>query len=130
MSVILFLCLAASFARAEVKQSTVVRVHAQTTISCPASAIMRDISDGGRLGRWVSVWNQPRNRGVHVTSVGSALDFVDEWNNRGRSVVTFSGSLSRNQSEIRFANEPTHGQYMCRTKVTLTSTAKGTLVEL
>src|SRR5205085_3251934 len=80
---ILFLGLAPPFARAEVKQTTMVRVHAQTMISCPASAIRREISDGSHLGRWMSEWNQPRNRGVHVTSVGTVLDFVDQWNNRG-----------------------------------------------
>jgi hypothetical protein len=63
--------------------------------------------------------------------MGAVLDFVDEWNNRGRSVVTFSGSSEvRGSSEIRFANEPTHGDYMCRTKIILTTIPQGTMVDL
>lgn len=64
-------------------------------------------------------------------TIGSVLDFVDEWNNRGRSVVTFAG-LSENphSHEIRFTNEPTRGDYMCRTRITLTEDRHGTTVQL
>jgi hypothetical protein len=127
----LVVCLAAPAARAEMKPIMLVRVQAQTRISCPAPAIWRDITDGRKLARWMPDWNQPSNRRVQVLTMGSALDFVDEWNNRGRSVVTFLGSSeSRDTREIRFANEPAHGDYLCRLKISTTRIQQGTMVQL
>jgi hypothetical protein len=127
----LLVFLAAPAARAAMKPIMLVRVQAQTRISCPAPAIWRDITDGRRLARWVSVWNQPGNRRVSSLTVGSMLDFVDEWSNRGRSVVTFLGSgESRDTREIRFANEPARGDYLCRMKISTTPAQQGTMVQL
>jgi len=127
----LVMCLAAPAARADVKQVNLVRVQAQTRISCPAPAIWRDITDVRKLVRWMPEWNQPSNRRAPFLTMGSALDFVDEWNNRGRSVVTFVGSSeNRDTREIRFANEPTHGDYLCRMRISTTPAPQGTLVQL
>jgi uncharacterized protein YndB with AHSA1/START domain len=128
---ILLVCLATPAARAEVKQIMLARLQAQTRISAPAPAVWREITDGRKLARWMPEWNQPSNKRVQVITMGTVLDFVDEWNNRGRSVVTFVGSSeSRDSHEIRFANEPTHGQFMCRTRITTTRIPQGTLVVL
>lgn len=73
---------------------------------------------------WCPVWKSPANATIHLTKVGDALDFTDQWGNGGRSIVTY---LARNK-ELRVAHEPNDGSYMCQAKITLTASGAGTAV--
>lgn len=119
-------CLAsAGPVRAEIHQVTTVRIHAQVRIDAAPAAIWRYATMGSRFGSWIPEWKQPRNARINLVRVGDWLDSVDEWNNKGRSVVTY---ISRDR-ELRLANDPLDGSFMCQTKLLLNPDGGGTAVQ-
>lgn len=123
----LVLCLALpSPGRAELKQIVTARLHSQIHIDASAPAIWNYATRGRNFDEWMPMWNQPRNARINLVAVGNWLRFVDDWNNKGRSVVTY---LSRNK-EVRLANDPEDGSFMCQVKLTLDLDGVGTIVHL
>ena len=120
-------CLAlAGASRAEMKQITTVRLHSQIHVDAAAQAIWLFATRGSNFEEWMPMWNRPRDARINLVKVGDWLQFVDEWNNKGRSVVTY---ISRNK-EVRLANDPEDGSFMCQIKLSLDSDAQGTNVHL
>jgi hypothetical protein len=113
-------------ARAEIHQVTTVRIHSQIRIDAGPAAIWRYATLGSHFVSWMPEWKQPRNARINLVRVGDWLDSVDDWNNKGRSVVTF---LSRDR-ELRLANDPFDGSFMCQTKLLLNPDGGGTTVQL
>ena len=113
-------------ARAEMKQIQTARLHSQIHVDASQAAIWSYATRGANFVDWMPMWNRPRNAHVNLLRVGDWLDFVDEWNNRGRSVVTY---VARNK-EVRLANEPLDGSFLCQVKVMLEPEGRGTLVHL
>jgi hypothetical protein len=52
------------------------------------------------------------------------LDYVDEWNNAGKTVVIY---LAKNR-ELRLAHVPNDGSYVCQLKIKLEAKGAATLV--
>ena len=111
-------------ANAEHKQVPVVRVHAETEVAAPPTAVWAYMTTGKNFITWCPQWKNPSNARINLAKVGDVLEYSDEWGNGGRSVVTY---LVRNR-EIRVAHEPAKGDYMCQAKLVLTPTARGTRV--
>jgi uncharacterized protein YndB with AHSA1/START domain len=110
----------------EMRQIQTARLHAQVHVDATRAVVWSYATRGKNFENWMTMWNRPRNAGINLVRVGDWLQFVDEWNNRGRSVVTY---LSRNK-EIRLANDPDDGSFMCQIKMTLDSEGGGTIVHL
>ncbi len=109
---------------AETKQVPVARIHAQIEIGAPPAAVWTYVTTGKNMVTWCPVWKSPANATIHLTKVGDALDFTDQWGNGGRSIVTY---VARDK-ELRVAHEPNDGSYMCQAKITLTASGAGTAV--
>jgi hypothetical protein len=124
---VLVLCLPfPSPARAELKQIVAARLHSQIHIDASAPAIWNYATRGSNFDEWMPMWNRPRNARINLVAVGNWLQFLDEWNNKGRSVVTY---LSRNK-EIRLTNDPEDGSFMGQIKLALDLDGQGTIVHL
>lgn len=117
---------AAGPVRAEVKQVMTAKIRSEISIHAPAAPIWLYATQGRNFAAWMPDWNQPRNATINLVKVGDWLDSVDEWNNRSRSVVTYA---DRNR-ELRIANDPLNGSFMCQTKLRLDPDAGGTRVQL
>ena len=102
-----------------------VRVHAQTAVTAPPTAVWSALTQGKTLVTWCPVWKNPANAKVAITKVGDVLDFTDEWGHGGRSVVTY---LARDR-ELRIAHEPNDGSYVCQAKLVLTPKGNTTTVD-
>jgi len=122
------LCCAAftGAARAEMKQIQTARLHSQLHVDAAAAPIWAYATRGSNFEEWMPLWNRPRNARINLVKVGDWLQFIDEWNNKGRSVVTY---IERNK-ELRLANDPEDGSFMCQVKLTLDPDAQGTMVHL
>ncbi|HEX7880565.1 MAG TPA: SRPBCC family protein [Candidatus Eisenbacteria bacterium] len=110
--------------RAATTEIPVVRIENTTTIAAAPAAVWTWLTTGKNLITWCPVWKSESNKSVHLTKVGDALDFTDQWGNGGRSVVTF---IAPNK-ELRVAHEPTDGSYLCQSRVILKPAGSGTEV--
>jgi len=125
---VLLCCVALTGAgRAEMKQIQTARLHSQAHVDAAAAPIWAYAIRGSNFEEWMPLWNRPRNARINLVKVGDWLHFIDEWNNKGRSVVTY---IERNK-ELRLANDPDDGSFMCQVKLTLEPDAGGgTMVHL
>jgi len=112
----------AVMAAAEMKQIPVVRLQATADVAALPAAVWAQLTQGKNLVTWCPVWKNAANSKVAVTRVGDVIQYMDEWNHGGRSVVTF---LAKNK-ELRVVHEPTDGSYICQAKMILAPTASGT----
>jgi hypothetical protein len=112
--------------RAELKQIVTVRLHSQIHIDASSRAIWNYATRGSNFDEWMPMWDLPRNARINLVAVGNWLRFVDDWNNKGRSVVTY---ISRNK-EVRLTNDPEDGSFMYQVKLILDLDGQGTLVHL
>src|SRR5438105_8865041 len=112
-------------ATAEMKQIPAIELHARTVIAAPPAHVWGALTTGRNFATWCPLWKAPANMRVNLAHVGDVVRFTDEWNNSGRSVVTYLVP----ERELRVAHEPDDGSYLCRARVTLTPGAGGTLVQ-
>jgi len=112
--------------RAEMKQVQTAQVHSQLHVDAAAAPIWAYVTRGSNFEDWMPLWNRPRNARINLVQVGNWLQFIDEWNNKGRSVVTY---IARNK-EVRLANDPEDGSFMCQVKLLLEPDPHGTVVHL
>lgn len=77
-----------------------------------------------KMKAWYPGWKNAAATTKPLTTVGHMLDYVDEWNNAGKSVVVY---LAKNQ-ELRFAHVPNDGSYVCQLKIKLEAKGAATLV--
>jgi uncharacterized protein YndB with AHSA1/START domain len=111
-------------ATAGVQQIPVVRLTVQTQVAAPPAAVWSYITTGKNLVTWCPMWKDAKNSKVNLSKVGDSLDFMDQWGNGGRSVVTY---IDPNK-ELRIAHEPQDGSYVCQAKLILEPSGDGTIV--
>jgi polyketide cyclase/dehydrase/lipid transport protein len=97
---------------------------ADAVVNAAPAAIWVHMTRGKNLVTWCPMWKSAKNAAMNLSRVGDVLDYTDQWQNGGRSVVTY---LVGNK-EIRVAHEPSNGSYMCQAKLVLEPQGKGTLV--
>ena len=120
ISIVSMLCLlvttaAASAAFAEHSQVPVMRFHSQVEVAATPAAVWAWMTQGRNMVTWCPQWKAPANARMSITKVGDVLDYMDEWGNGGRSVVTYMVV----NKELRIAHEPNKGDYMCQAKFVL-----------
>lgn len=77
-----------------------------------------------KMKAWYPGWKNVAATARPLAAVGQMLDYVDEWNNAGKTVVLF---LAKNQ-ELRIAHVPNDGSYVCQLKFKLEPKGVSTLV--
>ena len=117
--------LAAGAAAADHRQITMMSVHSEAQIAASPAAVWTYITTGKNFATWCPNWKAARNARIEITKAGDLLDYMDEWGNGGRSVVTYA---VRNR-ELRVAHEPNKGDYVCQAKFLLTPASGGTRLE-
>lgn len=123
-ALVLLAAAAASPGFATTENGTLVRITVEEEMAAPPAAVWTALTTGSSLVTWCPVWKSPANAKVKLARVGDTLEFLDEWGNGGRSVVTF---LEPGR-ELRVAHEPTTGAYLCQARVTLEPQGAGTRV--
>lgn len=124
---VLCLCLVAALAAplsAKSELVTVVRLSDGVEVAAPPATVWKAITTGKSLVNWCPDWKSDANAKVNLTKVGDTLDYTDGWGNGGHSVVTYIDP----DHEIRVADEPSNGSYMCQTRIILEPAAGGTAV--
>lgn len=106
------------------RQIPTVQISAEGQIAAPPVAVWAYMTSGKNAAAWCPEWKSPSNGSVKLEKVGDVLDFTDQWGNKGRSIVTYI----MKDRELRVANEPDDGSYMCQTKLVLTSDPGGTKI--
>jgi hypothetical protein len=101
---------------ADTKQVPMVTIHSETTITAPPSVVWTYITTGKNFATWCPNWRAAKNAKINITRTGDVLDFIDEWGNGGRSIVTYC-VMNR---ELRVAHEPMKGDYICHGRFLLT----------
>ncbi len=77
-----------------------------------------------KMKAWYPGWKNVVATAKPLTTAGHMLDYVDEWNNAGKTVVIY---LAKNQ-ELRLAHVPNDGSYVCQLKFKLELKGAATLV--
>lgn len=77
-----------------------------------------------KMKAWYPGWKNAAATTKPLTAAGQMLDYVDEWNNAGKTVVIY---LAKNQ-ELRLAHTPNDGSYVCQLKFKLEPKGAATLV--
>ena len=108
---------------ADTETVTVVRLTDQVDIAAPPAKVWATMTSGTDLS-WCLYWQGDANKKVKLTKVGDVLEFQDDWGNKGHSIVTY---LAPNK-ELRIANEPADGSYMCQSRLMLEESDGGTTV--
>jgi hypothetical protein len=100
---------------------TMVRLESRVEITAPAAIVWARLTRGADLAACFPVWKAPENAERTLAAPGDRLEFTDEWGNRGLSVVTFVAS----GQELRIADEPLDGSYVCQTRFVLEASGSG-----
>jgi len=120
----LSLLFAVAPALAETSEGTLVRITVAEEMPAPPAAVWKALTTGTSLVTWCPVWKDPENAKVKLARVGDTLEFLDEWGNGGRSIVTFLEP----ERELRVAHEPTTGEYLCQARLLLDAKGTGSIV--
>lgn len=124
LSSLAVLCLIAVPASAQVEQVPVMRITGEIEIAAPPGQVWGSIVSGESFVTWCPYWEGEANAKKTIKTVGTVLDFTDDWGNGGKSIVTF---LKPNE-EIRIAHEPSNGSYICQSKLMLSGSGDATRV--
>ena len=103
---------------------TLVRLESRVEIAAPSAKIWARLVRGADLAACWPVWSASENAERTLAAAGDRLDFTDEWGNRGISVVTFFAP----GEQLRTANDPADGSYVCRTSFVLEPGGSGRTV--
>ncbi|MGH2571540.1 MAG: hypothetical protein ACRDGR_09955 [bacterium] len=103
---------------------TLVRLESRVEIPAPSAKIWARLVRGADLAACWPVWSVPENAERTLAAAGDRLQFTDEWGNQGISVVTFVAP----GEQLRIANDPTDGSYLCRTSFVLEPAGSGRTV--
>ena len=99
-------------------------IHGETHIAASPAVVWAYLTTGKNFATWCPAWKATRNTRINIMRVGDVLDFMDEWGNGGRSIVTYCVQ----NSELRIAHEPNKGDYVCQAKIVLMPASGGTTV--
>jgi hypothetical protein len=111
-------------AGADMKKVAMVRMETETLVAASPAVVWEYMVTGKNFVTWCPVWKSDANQKVHIKKIGDVLEFMDEWGNGGRSVVTFIEPLK----ELRVAHEPGDGSYVCQSKLLLSEAGGKTKV--
>jgi hypothetical protein len=100
---------------------TMVRLESRVEIPAPSAKVWARLVRGADLAACWPVWNVPENAQRTLAAAGDRLEFQDEWGNRGLSSVTFFAP----GEQLRIANDPTDGSYVCQTRFILETAGSG-----
>jgi hypothetical protein len=118
--------LAANSTGAAPDELTAVRYTITKEIKAPPAKIWTHLTSGQSFVVWCPQWEKDANKTVTLAKAGDSVDFMDEYGNGGRSIVTY---LVKDK-EIRVAHEPANGSYICQAKIMLAPSGAGTKVTL
>ena len=130
LALLLFLAaglpLAANSAGAAADELTAVRSTITQEIKAPPARVWTHLTSGKSFVVWCPQWKKDANKAATLAKVGDSVDFMDEYGNGGRSIVTYIVK----DKEIRVAHEPANGSYICQAKIMLAPSGAGTKVTL
>lgn len=93
-------------------------------IKAAPAQVWAALTEINKMKAWYPGWKNVAATAKPISSVGQTLDYVDEWNNAGKTVVIY---LAQNQ-ELRLAHTPNDGSYVCQLKFKLEPKGAATLV--
>ena len=93
-------------------------------IKAAPAQVWAALTEINKMKAWYPGWKNVAATAKPINSVGQMLDYVDEWNNAGKTVVIY---LAQNQ-ELRLAHTPNDGSYVCQLKFKLEPKGAATLV--
>lgn len=92
-------------------------------VKAPPAQVWAALTDGAKIQSWYPGWKGAT--GVKsLTTVGASIAYKDEWGNPGKSVVLYAAK----DKELRLANVPDDGSYVCQVKFKLEAKRTGTMV--
>lgn len=113
-------------ANAAADELTAVRYSITQEIKAPPAKVWTHLTSGKSFVAWCPQWKKDANKTATLAKVGDSVDFMDEYGNGGRSVVTYIVK----DKEIRVAHEPANGSYICQAKILVAPSGAGTKVTL
>jgi uncharacterized protein YndB with AHSA1/START domain len=128
-SLVTLLALAAGLApaaHAAADELVAVRYTISKEINAPPAKVWSHVTSGKSFAVWCPQWKKDANRTATLAKVGDSVDFMDEYGNGGRSIVTYIVK----EKELRVAHEPANGSYMCQARILLAPSGTGTKVTL
>lgn len=126
--VLSLLCIAGSFAVAragdvQVSKMALMTFDGNVRIAASADKVWHELTDADKAMSWCPLWKNAEHA-ESLTKLGASIDFLDEWENPGRSVVIYVDP----GKELRLAHVPNDGSYVCQLKVVLTPDGDATNV--
>lgn len=109
----------------QVSKLALMTFDAEARIAAPAAGVWSALTDADKAVSWCPLWKNAENAQA-LTELGASIDFLDEWENPGRSVVVFVDA----GRELRIAHVPNDGSYVCQVKITLTPAGEATDVHV
>lgn len=95
------------------------------TIQASPAAVWSVLTSAEKAHSWCPVWKAGK-MAKPLTTVGTTIDYADEYGNTGKSVVLYVDP----EKELRVANVPNNGSFVCQTSVQLTPQGNGTLLQV
>ncbi len=95
-----------------------------TEVKAAPAQVWAALTEIDKMKAWYPGWKNVAAMTKPLTAVGQMLDYNDEWNNAGKTVVIY---LAKNQ-ELRLAHVPNDGSYVCQLKFKLEPKGASTLV--
>lgn len=127
---LILLLLCASLSTPALSQSVAVSKMALMTftgsieIKAAPAQVWAALTEIDKMKAWYPGWKNAVATTKPLAAVGQMLDYVDEWNNAGKTVVLF---FAKNQ-ELRLAHTPNDGSYVCQLKFKLEVKGASTVV--
>ncbi len=129
-SILIFAVLCAVIITPAFSQNVAVSKMAMMTftgsveIKAAPAQVWAALTEIDKMKAWYPGWKNVATTAKPISAVGQALDYFDEWNNAGKTVVLH---FAKNQ-ELRFAHVPNDGSYVCQLKLKLEAKGAATLV--
>ena len=120
--------LAASLAHAgeiAVSKQALMTFEGAVRIAAPPAKVWQAMTDADKAVSWCPLWKNAESAEA-LTRLGASVDFLDQWENPGRSVVVFVDA----ERELRLAHVPNDGSYVCQVKLQLTPAGEATDVHV
>ncbi len=105
---------------------TAVRFSVSKEINAPPAKVWMHLTTGKSFATWCPAWTNEANKTATLAKVGDSVDYMDEYGNGGRSIVTHIVK----EKEIRVAHEPANASYVCQARIMLAPSGAGTTVTL
>jgi uncharacterized protein YndB with AHSA1/START domain len=108
-----------------VSKQALMTFEGSVRIAAPAADVWKAMTDADKAVSWCPLWKNAESA-EPLTRLGASIDFLDQWENPGRSVVVFVDP----ERELRLAHVPDDGSYVCQVKLQLTPAGEATDVHV